>query len=198
MKNRTHSVIHHALAAAAMVLMPFQLLFGQENFIYEAFAQAWLHPESFDEYVAEHRQEFSDDLNTCAVQIRDYFNVVYDRDAQRKALCPEESLWHANTYISYLHSNPGVGTGIMIADMNRVASGRDTWAETVSGKATLWLQDKMRQEVFSFKQMNYLKLEAAYGTDVADQYMAGKWQQVLEPLKHYLKDMEVHLRCYYY
>ncbi|MCB0581372.1 MAG: hypothetical protein KDD10_18930, partial [Phaeodactylibacter sp.] len=62
MKNRTHSVIHRALAAATMFLLPFQLLFGQENFIYEAFAQAWLHPESFDEYVAEHRQEFSDDL----------------------------------------------------------------------------------------------------------------------------------------
>ncbi|MCB9035329.1 MAG: hypothetical protein H6557_01785 [Lewinellaceae bacterium] len=198
MKNRTHSSIHRALATVAFALISLPLLFGQESFIYEAYAEAWLHPESFDEYVAGHRQQFNDNLNTCAIQIRDYFNVIYDREAQRKALFPEESLWHAGTYVSYLHSNPGVGVGIMIADMSRVASGREKWAETVSGKATLWLQEKLRQEAFAYKQMNYLKLETMLGAEAADQYMAEKWQRVLEPLKHYLQDMEAHMQCYYY
>ena len=198
MNIRIHSSIHRALATAALVILSVPFLFGQESFIYEAYTEAWLHPESFDQYVAEHQREFNDNLSTCTAQIRDYFNVLYDRDAQRKALCPEESLWHAGTYISYLHSNPGVGMGIMIADMNRVASGREKWAETVSGKATLWLQDKLRQQVFTYKQMNYLKLEATLGTDAADQYIAEKWQRVLEPLKHYLRDMEAHMQCYYY
>lgn len=198
MKNCTHSFIYRALATAALVVVASPFLFGQENFIYEAYTEAWLRPEIFDEFVAEHRDQFNDDLNTCAVQIRDYFNVLYDRGAQRKALCPEESLWHAGTYVSYLHSNPGVGVGIMIADMGRVAAGRDKWAETVSGKATLWLQEQLRREVFTFKELNYLKLETMLGTDAADQYMAEKWRKALEPLKHYLIDMEAHMQCYYY
>ncbi|MCB0589376.1 MAG: hypothetical protein KDD06_29080, partial [Phaeodactylibacter sp.] len=84
------------------------------------------------------------------------------------------------------------------ADMSRVASGREKWAETVSGKATLWLQEKLRQEVFTYKQMNYLKLETTLGAEAADQYMAEKWQRALEPLKHYLRDMEGQMQCYYY
>ena len=198
MKNPTHPSIYRALAMAALAVMSSSFIFGQENFIYEAYTQAWLHPDSFDEFVAEHQDQFNDNLSTCTIQIRDYFNVLYDRDAQRKALLPEESLWHAGTYVSYLHSNPGVGAGIMITDMGRVASGKDKWAETVSGKATLWLQAQLRREVFAYKEMNYLKLEATLGTDAADQYMMEKWQQVLEPLKHYLKDMEGHMQCYYY
>ncbi|MCO6476000.1 MAG: hypothetical protein J5I94_05225 [Phaeodactylibacter sp.] len=198
MKNRTHQSVYRALATMAMAILSIPFLFGQENFIYEAFSEAWLHPESFDEYVAQHQDQFNDNLNTCAVQIRDYFNVLYDRDAQRQALCPEESQWHTGLYISYLHSHPGAGVGIMIADMNRVASGKYKWAETVSGKATLWLQEQLRQQVFCYKERNYLKLEAAFGTEAADQYMAEKWRQVLEPLKHYLKEMEGHMQCYYY
>ena len=198
MKKYTHLPVFRPLATVVFVVSSLPFLLGQENFIYQAYCEAWLHPESFDEYVAEHRQQFNDDLNTCALQIRDYFNVLYDRQAQRKALCPEESLWHAGSYISYLHSNPGVGVGIMIADMERVASGRETWAETVSGKATLWLKEQLRLQVFAYKEMNYLSLEAALGTDAADRYMAEKWQQMLEPLNHFLKDMEVHMQCYYY
>ncbi|MCB0616087.1 MAG: hypothetical protein KDC75_22370 [Phaeodactylibacter sp.] len=99
MNIRIHSSIHRALATAALVILSVPFLFGQESFIYEAYTEAWLHPESFDQYVAEHQREFNDNLSTCTAQIRDYFNVLYDRDAQRKALCPEESLWHAGTYI---------------------------------------------------------------------------------------------------
>ena len=146
----------------------------------------------------DHQVEFNENLNTCAVQLKDYFNMVHSREVQHKALFPEESQWHGRTYIAYLHANPGAGTGLIIADMERVASGKYTWQETVSGKATLWLQEKIQQEVFYYKQKNYLKIEATLGTDAANQYLVEKRQDALAPLQAYLREMELHMQCYYY
>ncbi len=173
-------------------------LSGQEDFIYESFREAWLCPESFDEFASENRAEFNQDFQACAAQLRAYFELVAGSDITPSMLTGGHFNWPAQAYLAYLQDYPGASLSAFLSDIELVAFTGARWLDTPSGELSCQINTELRQAVFDFKTATYLQDEMTLGKDMADLRLEQHRQEVMAPLLNYLKQMQPFFNCNYY